>query len=201
MADTTKLVSLAQQGDLRAFESLVETYQNRMFSHCCHLTGSYDDAQDLAQEVFIQAYKHLKTFRREADFGTWLYKIAYNQWINKKRQKKIVSISNDEPLFNGDGEFAREIAASEESPLEKVQRDEYYGLVRRALMSLSLEYRSVLVLRDMEGYSYEEIAELLDCSLGTVKSRLNRARRNMREEMKAMMARGEQAIEIDFHPF
>ncbi|MEQ8176372.1 MAG: sigma-70 family RNA polymerase sigma factor [Syntrophomonadaceae bacterium] len=186
MTDSTGLVSRAQQGDLSAFELLVETYQNRIFSHCYRLTGSYDDAQDLAQEVFIQAYKHLNTFRRDADFGTWLYKIARNQWINKTRQKKVIAISSDESLFTQNGEFAREIAASEESPLEKLERDEYYGLVRQALMSLTPEYRSVLVLRDMEGYTYEEIAEIVDCSLGTVKSRLNRARRIMRDQVDAV---------------
>lgn len=191
MGDSFKLVYRAQQGKLDAFEALVELYQHRIFSHCYHLTGSYDDAQDLAQEVFIQAYKYLNTFRREADFGTWLHKIALNQWLNKQRQKKVVAISIDETFNTWDGEITRELAASAESPQEKVEREEYSTLVRNALMRLSAEYRTVLVLRDIEGYSYEEIAGLLECSLGTVKSRLNRARRNMRNEMEAMIAREE----------
>lgn len=183
MADSSKLVSLAQQGNKQAFENLVEMYQNRVFSHCYQLTGNYDDAQDLAQDIFIQAFKSLKSFRQEADLGTWLRRITLNRWINIMRQKKVISISMDEPLPNRDGETAREIAASEESPLEKMERDEFNSLVRAALMQLAPEFRSVLILREMEGYSYDEIASLLGCSLGTVKSRLNRARRDMREKM------------------
>ncbi|MEN6391946.1 MAG: sigma-70 family RNA polymerase sigma factor [Syntrophomonas sp.] len=186
MADSSKLVSRAQKGDLNAFDSLVAIYQNQIFSHCFNLTGNYDDAQDLAQEVFIRAYKSLNTFRRQADFGTWLYRIGLNLWINQKRQKTVLALSTDKPLHTLEGELAREIAASEENPLEKVERDEYNGLIRKALYKLSREYRSVLVLRDMEGYSYEDIAGLLDCSLGTVKSRLSRARLKMREEMNTI---------------
>ncbi|HWP95245.1 MAG TPA: sigma-70 family RNA polymerase sigma factor [Syntrophomonadaceae bacterium] len=192
MTDGSKLVKHAQQGNRQAFENLVEMYQNRVFSHCYQLTGSYEDAQDLAQEVFIQAFRSLKAFRQEADFGTWLRKITLNLWINTMRKKRVPSISMDEPLSSKNGEIAREIAAGEESPLDKMERNEFNSLVRAALMRLAPDFRSILVLRDVEGYSYEEISTLLKCSLGTVKSRLSRARRDMREEMAALNLNSEE---------
>ncbi len=179
LTESAKLVSLAQKGDLIAFEKLVVMYQNRLFSHCYQLTGKPEDAQDLAQDVFVQVYKSLKSFRQDADFGTWLRRITINLWINSTRRQKVMQFSLDDPLPTREGDMVREIAASEESPLEKVEREEFNQMVQEALMELAPEYRNVLILREVEGYSYEEIAGLLDCSLGTVKSRLNRARRNL----------------------
>lgn len=183
MTNSDMLVTKAKGGDLHSFEELVGIYQNRVFSHCYRLTNSYEDAQDLAQDVFVQAFRSLKSFRQDADFGTWLRKITVNLWINGTRRKKIVSISFDDPLPTKDGEMAREIAASDESPLEKLERDESNAQIRAALFKLAPEFRNVLILREVEGYSYEEISNLLGCTLGTVKSRLNRARKNLVEAM------------------
>jgi len=181
LTDTKTLVARAQGGDLRAFEELVGVYQNRVFSHCYRLTGSYEDAQDLAQDVFIQAYRSLKSFRQDADLGTWLRKITVNLWINSTRRKKVAVLSMDDPVPVKSGELVREIAASDESPLEKVERDEFYSQVRLALSQLAPDFRNVLILREIEGYSYEEIASLTRCSIGTVKSRLSRARKQLLE--------------------
>lgn len=183
LTNRSELVSLAQRGDKQAFEQLVQLYQNRVFSHCIKLSGNRDDAQDLAQEVFVQAYRSLKSFRREADFGTWLHKVTINIWINANRRHKLVTFSLDEPVSTEDGDITREVAASEDSPLERIEQEETLGLVRKSLMNLAPEFRAVLVLRDMEGYSYEEIAKFLDCSLGTIKSRLNRARKYIRDDL------------------
>jgi RNA polymerase, sigma-24 subunit, RpoE len=185
LAESSDLVRLAQKGSLTAFEKLIEDYQNRVFSYCYQLTGNHDNAQDLAQDVFIQAYNSLKSFRREADFGTWLRRIALNKWINHQRKNKLITISLNEPVGSGK-EFAREVAASEESPVEKIEQAEFLELVWKALGRLSLEFRQVLILRDMEEYSYEEIAGLLECSLGTVKSRLNRGRKYIRAEIETL---------------
>jgi len=178
------LVKKAQQGNLEAFDELVLIYQDRVFSHCCHLAGNPDDGQDLAQDVFIQAFKGLKSFRQQADLGTWLHRIAVNSWINKQRKnRKIALFSLDETFDTGNGEFAREVAVSEDSPLENIERQEFNDLVTSALNNIMPEFRVVLILREIEGYSYEEIAQILGCSLGTVKSRLNRGRRAMRAEI------------------
>lgn len=186
MTDSNRLVGLAQRGDLQAFEELVQLYQNRILSYCFQLSGNFEDAHDLAQEVFVQAFRSLKSFRREADFGTWLRRITLNQWINMQRRNKIVTFSLDEPLSTEEGIFEREIAADQDNPLERLEQEEFADLIRKALLKLAPEFRTVLILRDMEDYSYDEIAQILECSLGTVKSRLNRARRYLRDEIERL---------------
>lgn len=186
MTDNSDLVRLAQKGNIKAFEQLIMNYQNRVYTYCYQLTGNHDNAQDLAQDVFIQAFKSLDSFRREADFGTWLRRITLNKWINAQRKNKIITVSLNEPVATAKGEYAREIAASDESPEEKIEQEEFLELVWQALGRLSPEFRQVLILRDMEEYSYEEIAGILGCSLGTVKSRINRGRKYIREEIEAL---------------
>jgi len=183
--NTGLLVKKAQNNDLSAFEELVRLYQNKVYALCNHLSGNRDDAQDLAQEVFIRAYRGLGGFRNEADFGTWLHRITVNVWLNLKRKKNgqpLVSL--DEPYRGSDGgEIEREVAAEDGDPIQALEEKEFRGLVRVALDSLSEEHRAVLVLREIEGYSYEEVSRLLGCSLGTVKSRLSRAREAMKRRM------------------
>lgn len=195
MTNRSDLVRFAQKGSARAFEKLIEEYQNRVFSYCYRLTGNYENAQDLAQEVFIQAYRSLNSFRREADFGTWLRRITLNKWINSQRKNAIATVSLNEPIAASDGEYVREIAASEEGPVEKIERQEFLELVERALGRLSLEFRQVLVLRDMEEYSYEEIANILGCSPGTVKSRISRGRKYLRAEIEKLQGEWRKASE------
>ena len=187
MISIKKLVEKASRGDLQAFEELLLHYQDRVYSHCLRLTANNDDAQDLAQEVFIRAYRSIKKFRQEADFGTWLHRITVNTWITQlRKKKKFIFVSLDEPLNTGEGEMIRELAASEDGPLELVERQELSASVRKALARLTPEYQAVLILREMEGYSYEEIAQILDCSLGTVKSRISRGRRDIKKEMEIL---------------
>lgn len=195
LTDSNDLVRLAQKGNIKAFEQLITDYQNRVFSYCYQLTGNHDNAQDLAQDVFIQAFKSLKSFRREADFGTWLRRITLNKWINAQRKNKIITVSLNEPVATVKGEYAREIAAGDESLEEKVEQEEFLELVWRALGRLGLEFRQVLILRDMEEYSYEEIANILQCSLGTVKSRLNRGRKHLREEIESLQSQFHENLE------
>ncbi|NQS75452.1 MAG: sigma-70 family RNA polymerase sigma factor [Peptococcaceae bacterium] len=185
MDDTVLLVERAQNNDMAAFEELVRIYQNRVYALCVHLTSNGADAQDIAQEAFIRAYRYLGSFRQQADFGTWLHRITVNVWLNfRRKNKKIMTLSLDEPYVDGDGgELQREMASPKGDPLQALEKKEFRGLVRIALDELSPEHRAVLVLREIEDYSYEEIARMLGCSLGTVKSRLSRARRAMRDRM------------------
>ncbi|KJS66642.1 MAG: RNA polymerase subunit sigma-24 [Peptococcaceae bacterium BICA1-7] len=181
-----ELIKRSQKGDLKTFESLVTMYQGRVFGLCVKLTGNRDDAEDLAQEVFIKAFNSLKGFRLEADFGTWLHRIAVNMWLNiKKKNSRATIVSLDEPISTSNGEITREVADGDSSrdPLASLEEVEFRGHVRQALGRLSQEHQAVLVLRDMEGYSYEEIARITDSSLGTVKSRINRARQTLRNIM------------------
>lgn len=186
MDDIKMLVKKAQNNDLSAFEELVCLFQNRIFSLCLRLAGNHADAQDLAQEAFIRAYRALGSFRNEADFGTWLHRITVNVWLNLRRKNsgRQAVVYLDEPYTDGDGgEVRREIAGGDGDPLQMLEEKEYRGLVRTALGTLSEEHRAVLVLREIEGYSYEEVSQMLNCSLGTVKSRLSRARDVMRRRM------------------
>jgi RNA polymerase sigma-70 factor (ECF subfamily) len=152
-----------------------------------YLTGNQADAQDLAQEVLVQAYTKLRSFRQEADLGTWLHRITVNLWSNMQRRQKFPNLlSLDDPVQTGEGEFSRTVASDdpEGDPEEAFEGKELQESVRQALRSLSEEYRIVLVLREIEGYSYEEIAKITGCSLGTVKSRMNRARQALREKIE-----------------
>lgn len=187
MSDIRDLITKAQQNDFMAFEQLVLSYQDRVYSHCIYLTGNQEDAQDLAQDVFLQAYKSIGSFRQKADFGTWLHRIAVNRWINLcRRNKKVVAFSLDEPLQTGDSELIRELAATEDGPQEQVERQEIKSRIQQALNKLPDEFRMALILRELEGYNYEDIASLLECSLGTVKSRINRGRKALKKELDKM---------------
>jgi RNA polymerase sigma-70 factor (ECF subfamily) len=183
--DTRLLVERSRHNDLQAFEQLVQIYQNKVYGLCYQLTGNYNDSQDLAQEVFIKAYSSIKTFKNQSDFGTWLHRIAVNTWINiQRKRKRRQEVSIDAPLKTEDGEeMAREIPSPEANPLETVESKELNALVNKAIQQLSYEHRAVLVLREIEGYSYEEIAQIMDCSIGTVRSRINRARKAMKEQV------------------
>ncbi|NLK52307.1 MAG: sigma-70 family RNA polymerase sigma factor [Syntrophomonadaceae bacterium] len=182
MDSIRELVKKAQHNDLGAFEQLVHIYKDRIFGLCLQLTRNQADAQDLAQETFIRAYTNLGSFRFEADFGTWLHRIAINQGINfQRKQKRDNLISLDAPIQTDEGEITRDLAATGEDPEELFEQRELQNSVHQALDKLSPEHRMVLVLREFQGYSYEEISTLMDCSLGTVKSRINRARQALRD--------------------
>jgi RNA polymerase sigma-70 factor (ECF subfamily) len=192
--DNSKLlVKRSQKGDTRAFEELVKMYQDRIYALSYQLTGNHADAEDLAQNTFIKAYRALPKFRNEADFGTWLHRIAVNLSINEKRKRRP-DVSLDNPVQTMDGEMPRMVASDTESPEEAYENKEFSGMVRRALKELSVEHRAVLVLREMQGYSYDEIAVMLDCSLGTVKSRINRARQTLKKEITRLAAKNGRSL-------
>ncbi|MGB9793115.1 MAG: sigma-70 family RNA polymerase sigma factor [Thermacetogeniaceae bacterium] len=187
--DVELLVRRAQAGDIEAFEELVVLYQDKVYNLSYYLAGNHADAQDLAQEVFVKAYTGLKGFRLDADLGTWLHRIAVNLWLNmRRRQKAAPALSLDDPVQTDEGEIARTVAAADPAgdPEDALVGKELREKVQKALLSLPEEFRTVLVLREIEEYSYEEIAEMMQCSLGTVKSRLNRARRALKEMIKSM---------------
>lgn len=180
------LIRQAQAGNTEAFEKLVVIYQEKIYSLSYYLAGNHADAQDLAQEAFVKAYSSLGSFRQEANLGTWLHRITVNLWLNiKRRQKNLTIFSLDDPVQTDEGEFTRTIAAEDPGgdPVKVLEGKELQALVRDALLSIPEEYRSVLVLREMEGYSYDDIAEVMQCSLGTVKSRLNRARKALKAKI------------------
>ncbi len=178
MSDNEKrLLELAKAGDISAFEQLVEGYQRRIFNVAFRMLGSYEDANDLTQEVLIRIYKSLKSFKEQSSFLTWVYRITTNVCLDElRKRKKQRVISLDEDIKVEDGEMKRQIESEELSPEEVAENNELSKLVKEAIEELSDEHRLVIVLRDMQGFSYEEIANYLKCPEGTVKSRINRAR-------------------------
>lgn len=182
MVDVKTLVAQAQQGDVQAFEKLVLAYQDRLYGLCYRLAGNHADAQDLAQETFVRAYRALDRFRQEADFGTYLHRIAVNLWLNHRKRSQAV-LSLDDPVPTGEGELSRQVADNNRQPEQVVEDGELKDLVWQALGTLGREHRAVLVLREMETLSYEEIAAALGVAPGTVKSRLSRARNALKKAL------------------
>ena len=170
-------------GDKEAFGRLVEKYERLVYNISYQIIGSAEDAFDISQETFIKAYKSLGTFRGDCKFSTWLYKICNNtanDFIRSKKRKHTVSLTvyDDDDVQDGQLDIADNETDRPEAKLEKKERQK---LVREAIAALSEDHRTVVVLRDIEGYSYDEISEILNLEIGTVKSRLNRARQSIKE--------------------
>jgi RNA polymerase sigma-70 factor, ECF subfamily len=182
--DETALVAQAREGDTRAFGELVRRYEGKIFRLAQHVTQNREDAEDVLQETFMKAYEHLDQFQGNSKFYTWIVRIAVNQALMKlRRRKSDKSVSLDETIDTGEDTIVREIAAWDEDPEQRFSRDELGEILDNAVQSLEPPYRSVFVLRDIEELSTEETAEALDLSVPAVKSRLLRARLQLREKL------------------
>ena len=177
-----ELVALAKQGDQDAFAQLVQANQSKIYSLALRMTGNPEDGADLAQEAFLKAWRSLPTFQEESSFSTWLYKLTSNLCIDflrkeKRRKAAVTTVSLDD-----DEEDAppMEVPDHRFTPETEVERRELRAAMSRALHSLSDEHRQILILREVEGLSYTEIAEALELEEGTVKSRIARARISLR---------------------
>jgi RNA polymerase sigma-70 factor (ECF subfamily) len=182
--DETPLVAQARAGDTRAFGELVRRYESKIFRLAQHITQNREDAEDVLQETFMKAYEHLDQFQGNSKFYTWIVRIAVNQALMKLRRRKTdKSVSLDETIDTGEDTIVREIAAWDENPEQKFSREELGEVLDGAIQSLEPLYRSVFVLRDIEELSTEETAEALSLSVPAVKSRLLRARLQLREKL------------------
>lgn len=180
--DDLQNINRFKEGDKASFEDIVLKYQDRIYNLCRHILGSAHDAEDAAQDTFIKAYQNLNSFRAEASFYTWLYRIAVNTCLDYKKRPFLESIFSGHG--EGDDEFALEPVSGEPSP-EKLYESKQMGLIlRKSLGKLSLKLRIPIVLKEVEGLSYEEIAQVLNVSIGTVKSRISRAREELKKSMK-----------------
>jgi RNA polymerase sigma-70 factor (ECF subfamily) len=174
------LLRRAKDGDIQAFEALIAEYQTVVFSVALRIFQNREDAADMAQEALIKAYKNISRFEGKSKFSTWLYKITYNVCIDELRKKKKTEITSIDAAFeNGDSKLR--LTDTAPSPEEALENKELSQTIYSAIDSLSEEHRIAIILRDANGYSYEEIAEIQCCTLGTVKSRINRARRRLKE--------------------
>ena len=186
------LVERALDGDIAGFEKLVTRYQNKIMGYVGRMTnGDREEAEDITQEAFIKAYRNLDSFRGQASFSTWLYKIATNLCIDRARTKKRrpqQAYSLDEPFDKEEEGGGREIADSRFEPSKGVERDELRTLVRQTVGEMPEKQRQVLIMCDLQGMPYEDIAETLDIPLGTVKSRIFHARADLARRLKPYMS-------------
>lgn len=176
------LIKKAQKGNVDAFEKLVYKYEKLVYNIAFSMLRNEQDAYDIGQEVFIKVYQSISTFNFTAKFSTWIHRITVNATIDEIRKRKNKETEHiDQMVSFGDGEVAKQFADNSPTPEDQVIMKERNQDIVDSLNELTPEHRLVLTLRDIKGYSYEEIAEIVECSLGTVKSRISRARSNLKE--------------------
>jgi len=184
--DEAALVAQARQGVPEAFNGLAERYQRNIFRLAQNITQNREDAEDVLQETFLKAYEHLPEFHGDSKFYTWIVRIAVNEALMKLRKRKWdKTVWLDEPINTGEDSVAREIAVWEDNPEQRYSKEELHDILDKAVNGLAPPYRTVFVLRDMEGLSTEETAEALELSVPAVKSRLLRARLQLRDKLTA----------------
>jgi len=184
------LVDRARAGDASAFTELVEKYERKIFRLAKHITQNDEDAEDVLQESFMKAYSNLDSFQGQSKFYTWLVRIAVNEALMKLRKRKSdKTVSLDEPHETDEDTVTREIAVWDDDPERRYSRDELRDILGRAVESLKPAFRTVFVLRDIEELSTEETAEALGISIPAVKSRLLRARLQLRERLTRVFRR------------
>lgn len=183
-----ELVALSREGDLDAFEQLIAKHQKRMLNIACRLIGDYDEACEAVQDAFVSAYKNIKTFRGEAKFSTWLTTVTLNHAKNRLKQirsrRMHIAYSMDERMETDDGDMALELPSMDPSALQKIEAEDIRSRVRDCIDALEPEYREVIILRDLQDFSYEEMGAALKARQGTVKSRLFRAREAVKDCLK-----------------
>jgi len=189
-ASETQLVARAQRGDEEAFAALFEMHKRRVYSLCLRMTGNTAEAEDLAQEAFLQLFRKISTFRGESAFSTWLHRLAVNVVLMHLRKKGLQQVSLDEVDSSQDEPVKRDYGDYDQRLMGSVDRIS----LTRAIAELPPGYRTVFVLHDVEGYEHNEIAEIMKCSVGNSKSQLHKARMKLRDWLRqnqGLMAPGE----------
>lgn len=186
-----KFVSLCKKGDVDAFEVLVKKHQKKMLNIACRMIGSYEEACEVVQDSFVSAYKAIRDFEGKARFSTWLYTIVMNLSKNRLKQLKTQlyheQVSIDDPVLTDDGNIKAESVSNEPSILEQLEKKEFQQKVQGCINSLDDEFKEVLILRDIQGFSYDEISKMLKIVEGTVKSRLFRSREALKICLKKVI--------------
>jgi RNA polymerase sigma-70 factor, ECF subfamily len=182
--DELALVHAAKAGDMSAFEQLVQRYERNVFRIANHITRNTEDAEDVVQEAFLKAYQNLERFQENSKFYTWLVRIAVNEALMKlRRRRSDRTVSIDADVETEEDSIPREIADWSPNPEQLYRQDELRDILQKTIQGLPPGFRTVFVLRDVEGLSTEETAEALDLSVPAVKSRLLRARLQLRERL------------------
>jgi RNA polymerase sigma-70 factor (ECF subfamily) len=179
-AEEPSLVRRSQQGDLTAYDELVRRYQERIYATIYHMTSNHEDANDLAQETFIKAFQAIKSFKGGSSFYTWIYRIAVNKTINfLKQRKNRTHMSLNDLDFNAEHDPDLVALVSDKTPRREVNLAELQEKLNTAMQKLSEPHRLVVTLHDVQGLPHDEIAEIMGCNIGTVRSRLFYARQQL----------------------
>ncbi len=182
------LVKRALEGDMGAYDDLVRKYQERIYATVYHMTSNHEDANDIAQEAFIKAYQALKSFKGGSSFYTWVYRIAVNKTINfLKQRKNRSSISLNDLDFNAEHDPDLLSLVSDKTPRRDIHLAELQEKLNEAMQKLSDQHRLVVTLHDVQGMSHEEIAAIMDCNIGTIRSRLFYARQQLQAYLSAYL--------------
>ncbi len=186
MSDDALLIEAILAGDTAAFGQLVEHYQDRLYNSLVRVLGSVEDARDVVQDAFVQAFVKLETFRGSSAFYTWLYRIAFNLAMSHHRRRRPTS-----SLDTAKAACGSEPADDAPAPEDRLAQQERVEMVHAALATLSFEHRQILVLRELEGCRYDQIADILELPVGTVRSRLFRARLELRDQLAPLLSEEE----------
>lgn len=187
MATDNELVARSKEGDREAFQTLVERYQRRAFGIAIGVLRHPEDARDAAQNAFVKVFRNINSFKGESSFYTWLYRIVVNVCIDHiRKHKKMRAVEYDDTFRRRDEANSRTLQGNTRAlrPDANFERTELHTVLHKALGELTETHRAVIVLREVDGLSYEEIAEVMDCHLGTVMSRLHHARKNLQKALK-----------------
>lgn len=179
------LIERCKQGNRDAFDRLIRRYEKRVFTFAYRLCGNADDAADIAADTFVRVYNSLKSFRGDSSFATWLFRVVTNIHLDhRKRARSRPHTSLDDPIAGDDAASTREVPDSSPGPQELVEEMDRTRIIQQAILSLPEFQRAIVLLYHVDGRSYEEIAETFDLPIGTVKSRLNRARLALRSKLE-----------------
>lgn len=179
--DETALLAKAKAGSVQAFEQLLEVYERRIYNIALRTMRNREDAQDMAQEAIVKIYRNLNSFQGACSFSSWIYRITVNTCLDEIRRRERRRTT---PIDNLSGETMPRITDIDMLPEQAYEAQEALEAVRVAMNRLDTDARAIIVLRDVQGFSYQEISDILECNLGTVKSRINRARSKLKTMLK-----------------
>lgn len=180
MIDEKELIRQAKNGDLKAYEQIIGLYEKKVFSTIYYMVKNDNDVEDIAQEVFIKIYRNLNSFKEESSLYTWIYRITINVCIDElKKRKKVVYL--DEKIETKDGEIEFQVSDTGKSLHELTEEKDLREILLKCVRKLSEDQRTMIILRDIKGFTYMEIAEMTKMNLGTVKSKINRARSALKQ--------------------
>lgn len=183
--DECAIIERCKQGDLTAFDDLVRRYEKQVYNFAYRMTGNYDDANDIATVAFVKVFNAINSFRGDANFSTWLFRIVTNLYLDeRKRSKAHLNVPLDEYINLEESSVTRQVEDPSPSPLDRLEASERYEMLARAVGDLPEYQRIMVLLYHTQGHSYEEIAQIVGLPIGTVKSRLNRARLALKEKLE-----------------